>query len=145
MCTLLDLMLNQTNKIGVYIISAILISFCSNKIGVYIIRQIKKLTWLQTCFLGDVEVIWCNSFSDSLFQILCDKFCKNCDWFLFTYHLTCISSFWKLHTLHMLLFAKLCTCYCVWFWFGQPSLKIPFILCKMCLKPENLRRIGWTS
>ena len=31
-------------KIGVYIIPAILISFCSNKIGVYIIRKIKKLT-----------------------------------------------------------------------------------------------------
>ena len=32
-------------------------------------RQIKKLTWLQACFLGDVGVIWCNSLSDSLFQI----------------------------------------------------------------------------
>ena len=30
-CTLLKLMLNQTNKIGVYIIPAILISFSSNK------------------------------------------------------------------------------------------------------------------
>ena len=52
MCTLLDLMLNQKNKIGVYIM-----------------RQIKKLTWLQVCILGDVGVIWCNSLSDSLFQI----------------------------------------------------------------------------
>jgi len=68
-CTLLDLILNQSNKIGVYIISAILISFCSNKIGVYIMRQIKKLTWLQACFLRDVGVIWCNSLGDSLFQI----------------------------------------------------------------------------
>ena len=34
----------------------------------YIIRQIKKLTWLQACFLGDVRVIWCNSLDDSLFQ-----------------------------------------------------------------------------
>ena len=32
-------------------------------------RQIKKLTWLQACFLGDVRVIWCNSLGDSLFQI----------------------------------------------------------------------------
>ena len=32
-------------------------------------RQIKKLTWLQACFLGDVGVIWCNSLGDSLFQI----------------------------------------------------------------------------
>ena len=35
----------------------------------YIMRQIKKLTWLQACFLGDVGVIWCNSLGDSLFQI----------------------------------------------------------------------------
>ena len=39
-----------------------------NKIGVYIMRQNKKLTWLQTCFLGDVRVIWCNFLGDSLFQ-----------------------------------------------------------------------------
>ena len=39
-CTLLDLMLNQTNKIGVYNM-----------------RQIKKLTWLQAFILGDVGVI----------------------------------------------------------------------------------------
>ena len=61
-CTLLDLMLNQTNKIGAYNM-----------------RQIKKLTWLQVCVLGDVGIIWCNSLGDNLFQILCDKFCKNCD------------------------------------------------------------------
>ena len=35
----------------------------------YIIMQIKKLTWLQACFLGDVRVIWCNSLGDRLFQI----------------------------------------------------------------------------
>ena len=69
MCTLLNLMLNQTNKIGVYIIPTILISFWSNKIGVYIMRQIKKLTWLQACFLGNVGIIWCNSLGDSLFKI----------------------------------------------------------------------------
>ena len=68
MCTLLDLMLNQTNKIGVYIILDILISFWSNKIGMYNMRQIKKLTWLPACFLGDVRVIWCNSLGDSLSQ-----------------------------------------------------------------------------
>ena len=39
-----------------------------NKICVYIIRQIKKLTWLQACILGDVRVIWCNSLCDNLFQ-----------------------------------------------------------------------------
>ena len=31
-------------------------------------RQIKKLTWLQACFLGDARVIRCNSLDDSLFQ-----------------------------------------------------------------------------
>ena len=31
-------------------------------------KQIKKLTWLQACFLGDVGVIWCNSLGDSHFQ-----------------------------------------------------------------------------
>ena len=70
-CTLLDLMLNQTNKIGVYIIPVVLISFWTNKICVYNMRQIKKLTWLQTCFLGDVRVLWCNSLGDSLFQNKC--------------------------------------------------------------------------
>ena len=51
------------------ILTIFLISFWSNKIGVYNMRQIKKLTWLQACFLGDVRVIWCNSLDDSLFQI----------------------------------------------------------------------------
>ena len=31
-------------------------------------RKIKKLTWLQACFLGDVRVIWCNPLGDSHFQ-----------------------------------------------------------------------------
>ena len=51
-----------------YIILAILISLKSNKIAMYIMRQIKKLTWLQACFLEDMRVIWCNSSSDSYFQ-----------------------------------------------------------------------------
>ena len=66
---IIGLLLIQSIKIGVYIILAILISFWSNKIGVNNMRQIKKLTWLQACFLGDVGVIWCNSLGDSLFQI----------------------------------------------------------------------------
>ena len=33
------------------------------------IKQIKKITWLQACFLGDVRVIWCNSLGDSHSQI----------------------------------------------------------------------------
>ena len=31
--------------------------------------KIKKITWLQAYFLGDVGVIWCNSLGDSHFQI----------------------------------------------------------------------------
>ena len=80
MFTLLDLKLNQLNKIGVYIIPAILISFWTNKIDVYNMGQIKKLTWLQAYVLGDVGVIWCNSLGVSLFQILCDEFCRLCVW-----------------------------------------------------------------
>ena len=38
--------------------------------------KIKKLTWLQAYDLGDVGVTWCNSLGDSLFQILCDQFCR---------------------------------------------------------------------
>ena len=30
--------------------------------------QNKKLIWLQTCILGDVRVIWCNTLGDSHFQ-----------------------------------------------------------------------------
>ena len=60
---------------------------------VYYEANFKKLTWLQAYVLGDVGVIWCNSLGDSLFWILCDEFCKLCGWLLFTYHLTCISSF----------------------------------------------------
>ena len=38
-----------------------------NKNGVYIMR-LKKITWLQACFLGNMKVIWCNSLGDSHFQ-----------------------------------------------------------------------------
>ena len=33
---------------------------------------------MQAYDLGDVGVIWCNSLGDSLFQILCDEFCRPC-------------------------------------------------------------------
>ena len=78
----MDLKLNQSNKIGVYIIPAILIIFYSIKIGVYNMRKIKKLTWLQAYDLGHVGVIWYNFLGDSLFQILCDEFCRLSVWFL---------------------------------------------------------------
>ena len=44
----------------------------------YYEAKFKKLTWLQAYDLGDVGVIWCNSLGDSLFQILCDEFCRLC-------------------------------------------------------------------
>ena len=68
MCTLLDLMLNQANKLVCILSRLLLISFWTNTIGVYNMRQFKKLIWLQACFLGDVRVIWCNSLGDCLFQ-----------------------------------------------------------------------------
>ena len=43
--------------------------------------KIKKLTSLQAYDLEDVGVIWCNSLNDSLFQILCDEFCRLCVYF----------------------------------------------------------------
>ena len=73
---IIRLQLIKSIKICVYIILAILISFWSNKICVYNMRQIKKLTWLQACFLGDVAVVWCNSLSDSLFQIYVMNFAE---------------------------------------------------------------------
>ena len=45
----------------------------------------------------------------------------------------------------MLLFAKLSTCYYMWFCFGYPRLKISWLKCKICLKFENLRIIDWKS
>ena len=44
----------------------------------YYEAKFKKLTWLQAYDLGDMRVIWCNSLGDSLFQILCDEFCRLC-------------------------------------------------------------------
>ena len=78
-CTLLDLMLNQTNKIGVYIILAILISFWSNKNLCVQYEANQETYMIASLFSRRCGVIWCNSLGDSLFQILCDKFCKNCD------------------------------------------------------------------
>ena len=104
-CTLLDLKLNQSNKIGVYIILAILISFCSNKIGVYNMRQIKKLTWLQTCFLGDMRVIWCNSLGDCLFQTYMMNFVEiMIDYYLqITSHVSQVIACWTYYISYSLL------------------------------------------
>ena len=44
---------------------------------------------MQACFLGDVRVIWCNSLGDSHFKIYVMNNVENCNWLLFTYHLTC--------------------------------------------------------
>ena len=52
-------------------------------------------------------------------------------------HITSHASQVFAHTLHELLFAKHCTCYCVWLWFDQPSFCKYFELCAnliCCLK-----------
>ena len=105
-----------------------LISFCSNKVGVYIMREIKKLIWLQACFLGDVRVIWCNSLGDSLFQIYVMNFVE------------IVIAYYSHITLHVSQAFASCTHYtsyfllnivhvfvCV-FRFDQPSLQILWVL-----------------
>ena len=128
MCTLLEWKLNQPNKISVYIIPAILISFCYIKIYVYNMREIKKLTWLQAYDVGDVGVIWCNSLGDSLFQILCDEFCRLC---IYSYsHITshvsqvfaCFThytSYYLLNIVHVIVYVSRS---------DQPSLQLLWVL-----------------
>ena len=60
--------ITHRNKIGVYIMWPKIKISQLNKNDVYIMR-LKKITWLQACFLGDVRVIWCNFLGDSHFQI----------------------------------------------------------------------------
>ena len=90
-------------------------------------------------------VIWCNSLGDSHFQTYVMNFVEIViDFYSYiTSHVSQVFASCTHYT--KLLFAKLCTCYYVWFWFGHPRLKIPWVKCKMCLKFENLRRIDWKS
>ena len=89
-----------------------------------------------------------------LFQILCDEFCRLCNWLLYTYHLTCNSSFSNCtHYISYSLLNIVHVTVCV-FWSDQPSLKLllSIFLCKTyfvfeifkgeCLKILNLGKLG---
>ena len=89
--------------------------------------KIKKLTWLQAYDLGDVGVIWSNSFGDSLFQILCDEFCRLCVYYYshITSHVSQVfakfthyTSYFLLNIVHVIV--------CV-FRSNQPSLKLLYV------------------
>ena len=90
--------------------------------------KIKKLTWLQAYDLGDVRVIWYNSLSDRLFQIICDEFCR-----LFAYYYSRItsnvsqvfSSFTHYTSYSLLNIVHVIGCV---FRFDQPSLKLLWFL-----------------
>ena len=93
--------------------------------------KINKLTWLQAYDLGDVGVIWCNSLGVSLFQILCDEFCKLCvycyshftshvsNFFFFFASFTHYTSYSLLNIVHVIV--------CV-FRSDQPSLQLLWVL-----------------
>ena len=93
-------------------------------------KQIKKLTWLQACFLGDVGVIWCNSLGDSHFQTYVMNFVVIViDHHLFiTSHVSQALTSCTHYT--SCSFAKLGTLYCVWSCCGYPRLKVPWFNAK---------------
>ena len=108
-------------------------------------RQIKKLTWLQAYDLGDMRVIWCNSLGDSLSQIYVMNFVEIViDFYLHIIsHVSQVFATCTQYTSYSLLnFVLVHVCD---FGIGQPSLKIPWVLCKTCLLFENLRIIDWKS
>ena len=90
--------------------------------------KIKKLTWLQAYDLGDVGVIWCNSLSDSLFQILCDKFCRLCA-YCYSHIISHVSqvfaSFTHYTSYSLLNFVHVIVCV---FQSNQPNLQILWVL-----------------
>ena len=123
----------------------LLISFWSNKIGVYNMKQIKKLTWLQAYFLGDVRAIWCNSLGDSLFQIYVMNFVVIVlDYYShITSHVSQAFASCTHHTSYSLLnFVHGIVCDFV---LAIQDWKFLEFKCKMCLKFENLRKIDWKS
>ena len=72
----------------------------------------KKNAWLQACFLGDVGVIWCNSFGDSHSQTYVMGNVKIV--FNFYLHITSYVSHTHTSCTHYTqIFAKLCTYDCV--------------------------------
>ena len=90
--------------------------------------KIKKLTWLQAYDLGDMRVIWCNSLGDSLFQILCDEFCRLCAYcysHITLYVSQVFASFTHYTSYSLLNIIHVIVCV---FWSDQPSLQIPWVL-----------------
>ena len=108
-----------------------------------IMRQIKKLTWLQACFLGDLGIIWYNSLGDSLFQIYVMNFVEIVidHYFLTTSHVSHVLA----SCTHYTSYSLLGTLYFVWPCCGHPRLYVPWFWCKMCLKFANLRKIEWKT
>ena len=128
-----------------YIIPANLISFWSNETDVYIMRQIEKLTWLQAFILWDVRVKWYNFLGDSLSQIYVMNFVEIVtDFYLhITSHVSqAFASCTHYTSYSMLNFIHGIVCD---FGLANQVWRIPWILCKMCLKFKNLRRIVWNS
>ena len=90
--------------------------------------KIKKLIWLQAYDLGDMRVIWFNSLSDSLFQILCEEFCRLCA-YCYSHITSHVSQFFASFT-HYTSYSLLnivCVIVCV-FQSDQPSLQILWVL-----------------
>jgi len=72
----------------------------------------EKITWLQACFLGDVDVIWCNSLGNSYFETyVMDNVVS-----VFNFYLHITFDVCHTHTScthYMQIFAKFCTYDCV--------------------------------
>ena len=90
--------------------------------------KIKKLTLLQAYDLGDVRVIWCNSLGDSLFQILCDEFCRLCV-YCYSYITSYVSQVFARFTHYTIYFLLniVHVIMCV-FWSDQSSLQLLWVL-----------------
>lgn len=105
--------------------------------------KIKKLTWLQVFILGDVRVIWCNSLGDCLFQICVMNFVEIV--IDFSLHITSHVSQVFASCTHYTCYSLLNSVHVIVCNFGLVNQvwRIPWILCKMCLKLKNLKRIVW--
>ena len=106
--------------------------------------KIKKLTWLQPYDLGDEGVIWCNTLGDSLFQILCDEFCRlraYCYSHITSHISQVFASFTHYTSYSLLNIVHVIVCV---FRFDQPSLQIFGVLNLKgeCLKILILGKLG---
>ena len=89
------------------------------------------ITCLCTLFSLD-ELIYC-----TLLVKLCSTCCVGKMFIIFDHFVLILKS--HVFDCRTWTFGSLCTCYCVCFWFDQPSLKIPWVLCKTYLTFEILR------